>query len=104
MGISIEYEISNELQRFVANSGNLFALFDQVYLFGSVLIEKSNPNDIDMLLVYLDDTEKILTCLYDIREQVNDKFKHRLDLTVLSQRELEETQFLRRIQHFKRIK
>lgn len=100
----MQYETCSGLQQFVADNYNLFALFEEVYLFGSVLSGKSIPNDIDMLLVYFDDTEKFLPYLQEIRKQVNEKFKYQLDLTVLSRKEFEETQFLEKIRHFERIK
>ena len=82
----------------------LFHCFDEVYLFGSSLQTGAAPGDIDLLLVYEAPLPEILEALPSIESTLQKTFQLPIDLTVLSRDELQQTNFLRRIQSFQRVK
>ena len=75
-----------------------FLVFEQVFLFGSSLWSDS-PNDIDILLVYPKDLSgEVTTAKAWVVRMLQDTFPGFLiDVTTLSEHELETTQFLRRV-------
>ncbi|MFQ9922871.1 MAG: hypothetical protein ACLRVU_05125 [Beduini sp.] len=75
----------------------LFDYFDNVYLFGSILDVKSNPNDIDMLLIYSEYSDKIINDLNFIRSFFKKIIELPIDLVVLSSVEEKDTEFLKKI-------
>ena len=82
-----------------------FDFFEEVYLFGSSL-EKSEPEDIDLLLVYRggQDLSEVAVARRKVIDILGLKWEETLiDLTTLSEAELAQTGFLKRIQ-YKRIK
>lgn len=74
----------------------LFNVFDSVYLFGSIL-DKKEPNDVDILLIYSVYSSEILTHIKIIHSAFESLIKLPLDLTVLSVNEEHGTQFLRKL-------
>lgn len=75
---------------------NLFNLFNNVYLFGSLLNPNKIPNDIDILLIYSVYSEQLLENVNQICNTLNKVSKFPLDLTVLSIAEEKELEFLKK--------
>ena len=82
----------------------LFELFTQVYLFGSVAQNKEFPNDIDLLLVYDKYSSEIQSEKDYIYSFLKKILNLHVDLTILSQEELFETKLLVKIGNFERLK
>lgn len=82
----------------------LFQLFTQVYLFGSVVQNKEFPNDIDLLLVYGKYSDEIQSEKDYICSILEKKLYLSVDLTILSDEELLETKFLEKIGNYERLK
>ena len=76
---------------------SLFKNFEDVYLFGSALYEDKAPNDIDILLVYSQYSSDLIKSLNSIKSILSKIFDIPVDLTVLSNEELEETNFLEKL-------
>lgn len=89
--------IKDSISEFIKQHIVLFDSFDNVYLFGSILDINKIPNDIDILLVYLEYSTKILNDLNYIRSVLEEVSGLPVDLTVLSVEEQKETDFLNRI-------
>lgn len=75
---------------------NLFELFNNVFLFGSVLYSGKNHHDIDILLIYSVYSEQLLKNVNCIYNTLNNTSKLPVDLTVLSVVEEKELQFLKK--------
>ena len=78
-----------------------FDFFDEVYLFGSSL-EKNDPEDIDLLLVYKggQDLSEVATAKQNVVDALCLMWEGKLiDVTTLSKAELAQTGFLGRIQY-----
>lgn len=82
----------------------LFDSFDKVYLFGSILKNKTVFNDIDILLVFSKHTEKMLDDLKIIDSCLQRLCGLPIDLTVLSVDEEKDTDFLTKISSYLKIK
>ena len=94
-------EISNikdNVLKCVKQHISMFKNFDHVYLFGSILKANTAPNDIDVLLIYTDYSDKISTACCAIRSILEEEIGLPVDLTVLSSNEERNTGFLKRIQ------
>ncbi len=84
------------------DGSSLFKGFTGVYVIGSVL-QDAAPNDIDLVLIY--DNETTLAKINSARSRVVDTLLRRfkglitIHLTVLSDEELSETQFLKQVRH-----
>lgn len=78
---------------------HLFLLKDieHAYLFGSVLDANKKPNDIDVLIIYTDYTDKTRKQLQEFAKALESDGGLPVDLTVLSIEEEKEVQFLKRI-------
>lgn len=75
----------------------LFDSFSNIYLFGSILSLNKILNDVDILLVYDELTNKILCDSEEIRSILYKDIGIQVDMTILSQNEFEETNFLYRL-------
>ncbi len=75
----------------------LFEEFSDVYLFGSILYLDSIPNDIDILLVYNELSNKIIYNSELICSIVFEFSGLQTDMTILSHNEFEENYFLSRL-------
>ena len=75
----------------------LFDLFDEVYLFGSVLDGTKTPNDVDVLLIYSKYSDVMIEETQKISHLLERLIGLAVDLTVLSTEEERDTQFLGRI-------
>lgn len=98
------YMLKNKVIEYITVNLKNFNSFDNVYLFGSVLSEDLYPKDIDLLLVYSQYSNQLLNNIHLIRSILQNEFNEPIDLTVLSSKELEETDFLRRIKQYYQIK
>jgi predicted nucleotidyltransferase len=96
--------LKNKVIEYITVNLKNFNSFDNVYLFGSVLSEDLYPKDIDLLLVYSQYSNQLLNNIHLIRSILQNEFNEPIDLTVLSSKELEETDFLRRIKQYYQIK
>ena len=79
-----------------------FGFFDQVVLFGSSLATDS-PNDIDILLVYGEmNLEEVQSEKAKVEQALGERFRdYVLDFTTLNKSELQETDFLGKVPHWK---
>ncbi|SIT75463.1 DUF6932 family protein [Edaphobacillus lindanitolerans] len=83
----------------------LFNTFKKVYLFGSIVSKKRNPNDVDLLLIYEEFSSELLKDLDMIRTVFNQLYGLSFDLNVLSEAEEKESNFLGRLNsNYLRIK
>lgn len=80
-----------------------FGIFSKVYIFGSVL-KLDDVNDIDLLLVYKSYSERLNVEINIISSHLEDLIQIPIDLTVLSEKELDETKFLEKLDIYKRLK
>jgi len=78
---------------------NFFLLntFEDAYLFGSTLKGIEKINDIDILLIYKDFSEDIVTKTCAIRDLLEHVTGISADITTLSEHELAETRFLQEL-------
>ena len=90
----------NELQEYIEELKERFrGVVCGGYVFGSAL-ESKDPEDVDILLVYRDDADRrsISTQVRCVENEFCKRFSGmKLDVVVLSVRELAETRFLERI-------
>lgn len=91
--------LKNNILKALQEHYTLFRMFQKVYLFGSALDTTIYPNDIDLLLVYEEYSDTILSELSLISNVLERITKLPIDLTVLSSEEEKETAFLDRIKH-----
>ena len=75
----------------------LFNSFNSIYLFGSILNIEKTPNDIDILLIYSEYSNKIIDDLNIIYSVFANLSELPIDLTVLSAKEEKDTTFLKRL-------
>ena len=97
MDISKELKIKDSVIQKIIYNIEMFQSFENIYLFGSIIDEKKNPNDIDLLLIYKDFSSSILIELDKIRNTFKEVYGFYFDLTVLSENELEELNFIIRL-------
>ncbi len=88
---------NNYIVELIQNNIALFEQFDRVYLFGSVLDDHKEPNDVDILLIYNQYTTKITEEISRVLSSLENLLGIAIDLTVLSVEEEKDTQFLNRI-------
>ena len=88
---------NNFIVELIQNNIALFEQFDRVYLFGSVLDDHKEPNDVDILLIYNQYTTKITEEISRVLSSLENLLGIAIDLTVLSVEEEKDTQFLNRI-------
>ncbi len=83
----------------------LFDSFVHVYLFGSVLDPDLTHNDIDILIIYAEYSNKIANDLILISAELGKASETLIDLTALSIEEEKDTAFLDKIKpHYMKIK
>lgn len=88
---------NNYIVELIKNNITLFKLFDRVYLFGSVLEDDKEPNDVDILLIYCEYTDKTTKEINRVSNCLEHLLGISVDLTVLSMEEEKDVQFLNRI-------
>ncbi|ARU48582.1 nucleotidyltransferase domain-containing protein [Sulfurospirillum diekertiae] len=87
----------NKIIYLISTHINIFELFTEVYIFGSIVKNSEFPNDIDLLLVYEEYTKEIENEKNIIDEFLATLFKLEIDITLLSEKELMQTNFLEKI-------
>lgn len=97
IGTSIVLRKKDSVIRKIISHKELFDSFKNVYLFGSIIDEKRIPNDIDLLLIYKDFSSKILVDVDKINIIFAQLYGLSFDLTVLSEREEDESCFISRL-------
>lgn len=97
MDISTKLKIKDSVIKKIIYHIEMFQSFENIYLFGSILDEKKNPNDIDLLLIYKDFSSSLLIDLDKIRNTFKELYGFYFDLTVLSENEAEESNFIIRL-------
>jgi len=94
-----------DIGNIIFNKKNIFVFFDEVYLFGSSLGNRQHPNDIDLLLVYKKYSTQIQNEKNNIILYLESLLKIPVDITILSEKELKQTNFLERLKTpYKKIK
>ena len=88
---------NNRVVMAIRENVTLFDLFDEVYLFGSVLDGTKKPNDVDLLLIYSDYSDVMIDEIKKISHLLERLIGLAVDLTILSTEEVCDTQFLGRI-------
>ena len=76
---------------------NLFDSFSSIYLFGSILNVNKKSKDIDILLIYLEFSDKMINEINIIRRIIEEMSGLPVDLTVLSIEEEKNIKFLKKI-------
>ncbi len=100
----IGFKVS-KVQNTILQHLNIFHFFNEVYLFGSSLNNSKYANDIDLLLVYKKYSEQIEHEKKTINSKLENLFRTNIDMTILSEQELEQTKFLERLNYpYKRLK
>ncbi|MDD4505369.1 MAG: nucleotidyltransferase domain-containing protein [Sulfurospirillaceae bacterium] len=87
----------NKIIYLISTHINIFELFTEVYIFGSVVKNSKFPNDIDLLLVYRSYSEEIEGKKNMIDQFLKSLLQLEIDITVLSEKELEQTNFLEKL-------
>lgn len=95
---------SSDIVEFISDHTTLLNNFDCAYLFGSILSVSKAPNDIDLLLIYSEYSFDIIRSSKQISSLLEQQFRLPVDLTILSTSEAEETNFLKRIVHYHKLK
>lgn len=97
MDILMNLNKTNYISLLIERHIKLFDSFDNVYLFGSILNINKISNDIDILLIYSEYSNKIINDLSIIRSVLEELSGLSVDLTVLSVEEEKDTEFLKKI-------
>jgi len=87
----------NKIIHLISKHINIFELFTEVYIFGSIVKNSKFPNDIDLLLVYEKYTKEIENQKNKIDEFLKTLSNLAIDITLLSEQELTETRFLEKL-------
>lgn len=87
---NMAYDISKHIRQNIY----LFSLFENVYLFGSILDDSKFSNDIDLLLIYSSYSNRILDDLNQISSVLETMYRLPVDFTVLSIEEEKDIEFL----------
>ncbi|MCR5524424.1 MAG: nucleotidyltransferase domain-containing protein [Lactobacillus sp.] len=94
-------KVKLEIIKFVRNNLEMFSSFSRVYLFGSVLYKDYQCfNDIDLLTIYSNSTRKIFDDIKQIKYRMSYQFSTPIDLTVLSEKEDKQVNFLKKVEPF----
>lgn len=101
---STQLDIINKIKKCIKKNTNLFGLFDSVYLFGSILNAYANPNDIDILLIYSALSNNVINEFNTMCNVLEESCGLPIDLTVLSLDEEKETDFLKKINSYLKLK
>lgn len=96
---------NKDIPELIRDHLSLFDSFVHVYLFGSVLEPDITHNDIDILIIYAEYSNKIGNDLRLISSELGRASEMRIDLTALSIEEERDTAFLDKIKpHYLKIK
>ena len=93
-----EKKISKSLVvQLILDNIKLFESFENVYLFGSLVKQGKKPEDVDLLLVYKHYLADLLLDIDKLCTVFDEKYQISLDLTILSAKEVKETNFVKRL-------
>ena len=87
----------NDIEKTLLKNKKIFDFFSEVYLFGSSLSGSKEFNDIDLLLIYEVYSKEVIYNKNVIASYLNEIFNIHIDITALSKNELQETQFLKKL-------
>lgn len=90
----------NDVARMIEEHLSLFNSFIHVYLFGSSLKPQAFSNDIDLLVIYSDYSEKVSSALKTIAVKLEMVSGLPIHLTALSEEEEQDTGFLARLKPY----
>lgn len=76
---------------------DIFDLFTEVYIFGSIINSNRHPNDVDLLLVYQRYSKEIQDEQNTISTFLENLFQLPIDITMLSKEELKQTKLLEKL-------
>ena len=97
MNMLINSNMAYDISKHIRQNIYLFSLFENVYLFGSILDDSKFSNDIDLLLIYSSYSNRILDDLNQISSVLETMYRLPVDFTVLRIEEEKDIEFLRRI-------
>ena len=97
MNMLINSNMAYDISKHIRQNIYLFSLFENVYLFGSILDDSKFSNDIDLLLIFSCYSNRILDDLNQISSVLETMYRLPVDFTVLSIEEEKDIEFLRRI-------
>lgn len=92
--------LDRDIPKLVSEYIALFDSFENVYLFGSILKSEMVHNDIDILAIYINYSNKINNDILMILDELEKASGLPVDLTVLSVEEEKDTTFLEKIKPY----
>lgn len=96
MSMLTNYNKKNYALILIKQNISLFNLFNNVYLFGSILNPKNHSHDIDILLIYSTYSDRLIENINRIYYTLNNISKLPVDITALSITEENEIDFLKK--------
>lgn len=91
--------------KLILNQSNLLNSFSKAFIFGSIIKKNKIPSDIDLLLIYQNYSEELISIKKEIETLLLGKIGLDTDITILSSEELEQTEFLEKLKlNYMRIK
>jgi uncharacterized protein len=76
---------------------DIFSVYDNVYIFGSILEEDRHSNDIDILVLYSGDFYDVIKRTNEVTEYIEKLISYPVDITVLSVEEEKDVGFIDRL-------
>ena len=92
--------LDKDIPKLVSEHIDLFDSFENVYLFGSILKPEMVHNDVDILAIYLNYSNRINNDILMILDELEKASGLPVDLTVLSVEEEKDTTFLEKIKPY----
>lgn len=92
-------KLNRNIPKLIKKHIELFDSFEQVYIFGSSLLNAAFYNDIDILVIYAKYSSKINNDLKLISNKLEEVSGVFIDLTALSIEEEKDTLFLEKIKY-----
>ena len=92
--------LDRDIPKLVSEHIDLFDSFENVYLFGSILKPEMVHNDVDILAIYLNYSNRINNDILMILDELEKASGLPADLTVLSVEEEKDTTFLEKIKPY----
>lgn len=90
-------KIKDDILHLIKELISSFNAFQEVYLFGSILKPNVKSNDIDILVIYKEYSQKLGEDLKVFSQKIEEASEIAVDLTALSVEEEKEVGFLQRI-------
>lgn len=92
--------LDRDIPKLVSEHIDLFDSFENVYLFGLILKPEMVHNDVDILAIYLNYSNRINNDILMILDELEKASGLPVDLTVLSVEEEKDTTFLEKIKPY----